>query len=120
MLRLSFAGETPTTASGAVHDWSVFQRTARGLIALVGFWAAGAVLIFPIVPILHLILSPTCFLLGPVIAALRATEKRRLMEMKGTCPRCKVERSYKLGIRFNGKRTFTCDGCGNLIDLEEA
>ena len=37
-----------------------------------------------------------------------------------TCTRCKKERAFTLGLRFNGKRSFTCDGCGNLIELEEA
>ena len=40
--------------------------------------------------------------------------------MKGSCPRCKIDREFAMDLRFNGRRTFSCDGCGNLIELEEA
>lgn len=118
MLRLSFPGEQPTTAAGAVHEWTRLERAQRAVIGLALTWlAAGLFLPFPI---LHLVMPPGLLLAGPLVALFRGTETRRLVEMRGACPRCKHDRVFQLGLRFNGKRQFTCDGCGNLITLEEA
>jgi hypothetical protein len=119
MLRLSFPGEKPTTATAMVRAWSMFDRVKRTVIGLVLTWLAAGVAIF--FPILHWVLVPGLLLAGPVVAIFRFTEQKQLMSMKGSCPRCKVDRDFPLGgLRFNGPRTFTCDGCGNLIELQQA
>ena len=117
-LRLSFPGEPPTTATGAVHTWTVLERVGRTVLGLGATWLAGVLFIF--FPIVHWVAVPACVIAGPIIAILRGTEERRLVEMNGSCPRCKKERVFKLGLRFNGKRSFTCGDCGNLIEMEEA
>ena len=117
-LHLSFPGETTTTAVGTVHEWTTLERARRAAMALGLMWGLAGVSIF--LPILHFVLVPGFLLLGPVIAILQFTEQKRLKSMKGSCPRCKVERDFPLELRFNGKRSFTCDGCGNLIELEPA
>ena len=117
-LRLSFPGEQPTTATAQVHEWSSLERVRRTVFGLALMWLLAGVSLF--LPILHFVLVPGFLIAGPVLAIVRGTEARRLQSMKGSCPRCKVEREFPLGLRFNGKRTFTCDGCGNLIGLEQA
>lgn len=119
-LQLSFPGEKTTTAIGTVHEWSTVDRVRRAVLGGGLMWCIGAVFIIPFVPILHFVLAFSFFIAGPIVAVVRFTEARRLVSMHGSCPRCKVERDFALGIRFNAKRTFTCDGCGNLIELEPA
>jgi len=119
MLRLSFPGEKPTVANAVVYEWSMLERVMRAAIGLaLGWLGAGIAVFFPIV---HWVLVPSLLVGAPVFAIVRFTEARRLKSMKGSCPRCKVEREFpKLELRFNGPRSFTCDGCGNLIELEQA
>ena len=119
-LKLTFPGEPNTTALGVVHEWTTFERVKRTVLGGGLMWCIGAVFIIPFVPILHFVLALSFFVAGPIVAVVRFTELRRLVSMHGSCPRCKVERDFKLGLRFNGPRTFTCDGCGNLIGLEPA
>ncbi len=116
-LQLSFPGEPPTVASAVVYEWSMFERVKRAVIGLaLGWLAAGLAVFFPVV---HWVLVPSLLLGAPVFALLRFTEARRLKSMTGSCPRCKRQRTFeKLELRFNGKRSFTCDECGNLVELE--
>lgn len=118
-LQLAFPGEKPTTAIGQVYEWSTVERAKRTVLGGGLMWCLAAVFIIPFVPILHFVLAISFFIAGPIVAAVRLTEGRRLVSMHGACPRCKVERDFTLGLRFNGPRTFTCDGCGNLIQLEK-
>lgn len=119
-LHLSFPGEPTTTALGTVHEWSTLDRVRRAVLGGGLMWCIGAVFIIPFVPILHFVLAFSFFAAGPIVAVVRFTEVRRLVSMHGSCPRCKVDRDFPLGIRFNGARSFTCDGCGNLIALAPA
>lgn len=114
-LQLSFPGEPTTRGVGQVHDWTVLERARRAVFALAFCWVIGA--LFLPIPGVHFVLPPTLLLAGPIIAILRLTERTRLQTLKGACPRCKVSREFKLDLRFKGKRSFTCDGCGNLIEL---
>ena len=117
-VRMSFPGEPPTVAKAVVHEWSMFERFKRAALGLSVMWLLGGASVF--FPILHWVLVPAFFILGPVAGVMRFTEQQQLVSMHGSCPRCKVERDYELRLRFNGKRTFTCDGCGNLIEIELA
>lgn len=117
-VRLSFPGEPATTATATVHEWTPLERARRTVFGLGLMWGLAGVSIF--LPILHFVLVPGFLLAGPLVAILQFTETRRIKSMKGSCPRCKVDRDFPLELRFNGKRSFTCDGCGNLIGLEQA
>ncbi|MBK7857526.1 MAG: hypothetical protein IPJ65_02650 [Archangiaceae bacterium] len=116
-LRLSFPGEEPTRAVGQGHEWTMFERVRRGALGMALCWVGAGISIF--MPILHFVLVPGLIVAGPIFGALQLSEKMRLRKIKGSCPRCKVEREYQLSLRFNGPRSFTCDGCGNLIELQQ-
>ena len=116
-MRLAFPGEKPTTATAQVRAWSYVERVGRGAVGLIVTWVAACAAIF--FPVVHWVLVRSLALAGPFVGIFRLTEQKRLMSLHGSCPRCKVDRDYKLGIRFNGPRSFTCDGCGNLIELEQ-
>jgi hypothetical protein len=115
---MSFPGEKPTVAKAVIHEWSMFDRFKRGILGLSAMWLLGGVSVF--FPIVHWVLVPGFFVLGPLIGILRFTEQQELVSMHGSCPRCNLDREFALRVRFNGKRTFTCDGCGNLIEVELA
>jgi hypothetical protein len=117
-MKLSFPGEPATVGQALVYDWSGFERFKRAAIGLALAWLGAGAAIF--MPILHFVLVPSLILGGPLVAIFRGSEAARLKSLKGACPRCKVDRVFELGLRHLKKRTFTCDGCGNLIDIEEA
>ena len=117
-LKLTFPGEQPTVATAKAREWTMLERVRRAIFGMALCWI-GAGLFLPI-PGVHLVLPPLLLLAGPVLFYFRISEKLRLTSMKGSCPRCKVERDFELDLRFTGKRSFTCDGCGNLIEMEPA
>jgi hypothetical protein len=117
-VKLSFPGEPETVCQAEVRDWSVMERLRRGVFGLAFFWVLAGIFL-PIPPI-HWVLVPACLLAGPIFATMRLTEKMRLQGLKGSCPRCKVERTFPLSTRYSKKGSFSCDQCGNLISLEEA
>lgn len=117
-LKLSFPGEPTTQVTAIVREWSLVDRIRRGIIFMALTWLLAGMTL-PI-PGLHFIGPPLLLLAGPFLGVFRFMEKARLKSMKGSCPRCKVDREFQLDLRFSGPRSFTCDGCGNLIQLEQA
>jgi hypothetical protein len=116
-VRLSFPGEPSTLCTAELRDWTVLERARRAVFALAFFWLLAG--IFLPVPPIHWVLVPAFLALGPIGAIVRGTEKTRLETLKGQCPRCKVDRTFKLNSRFSDKKaSFSCDQCGNLISLE--
>jgi hypothetical protein len=116
-VKLTFPGESPTECEATVRDWSVLDRARRAAFGLAFFWILAGIFL-PIPPI-HWVLVPACLLAGPIFALMRGTEKTRLEGIKGSCPRCKVDRTFPLSTRYSKKGSFSCDQCGNLIELEE-
>jgi hypothetical protein len=102
----------------SLRDWSVMERARRAVFALAICWVLAG--IFLPVPPIHWVLVPTLLLAGPILAGFRMTEKTRLEGIKGSCPRCKVDRSFPLSTRYSAKGSFACDQCGNLIELQQA
>ena len=96
----------------------MMDRARRAAFGLAFFWLLAG--IFLPVPPIHWVLVPTFLLAGPIVAAFRMSERTRLEGLKGSCPRCKVERTFPLSTRYSKKGSFSCDQCGNLIELEEA
>jgi transposase-like protein len=77
-------------------------------------WGLALVSVF--IPVAHFVLVPTFALAGVLLAALRAREDRRLMEVRGACPRCGTEQRFKVGGRFAPERSLDCPRChSNLV-----
>jgi hypothetical protein len=112
---LSFPGEPPTPAVAALRDWTPLERTRRAVFGLALMWCLAGIFL-PIPPI-HWVLVPACLLAGPVLAVLRFSEKTRIETLTGACPRCKVDRVFRLNVKYAPRRSFHCDGCGNLVEL---
>jgi transposase-like protein len=60
---------------------------------------------------------------GVIMAVKRAREDRRLVLLRGACPRCGANQEFKPGGRFASERNLDCPKChGNLtlVDTSEA
>lgn len=69
------------------------------------------------VPVAHFILVPAFALAGVAVAIVRAREDRRLVKVRGVCPRCGVRQEFEGGGRFTSKRTLDCPRCHNHLTL---
>ena len=110
---LSLSGEAPTSGRALIEDRTLAARAWRALRALLGAWAAAAASV--LLPIVHFVLVPTLVLAGVVLAVLRLREDRSLLELTGTCPRCKGPGRFGHAGRFREGREVHCDGCGSQV-----
>ena len=110
---LAVFGSPPTSATATVLNQSVSQRLARTGGALGICWGLALAGLF--IPVAHFILVPTFVFAGIVAAVLRAREDRRLLQVRGRCPRCGAEQQFKIGGRFAPQRSFDCPGCYNNL-----
>ena len=61
------------------------------------------------------LLVPTFVVTGVVMAVKRAREDRRLIVLRGACPRCGAVQEFRPGGRFVEGRRVDCPAChGNL------
>jgi hypothetical protein len=104
----------PVTA--VVTEQSPGQRFARALAGLGLFWALALGGLF--IPVAHFVLVPTFVTAGIIVAAKRAREDRRLLLVRGTCPRCGVTHEFRPGGRFASGRSFGCPECHGNVTLE--
>jgi hypothetical protein len=100
-------------ATAVIVEQPPGQRFVRALAGLGLCWALALGGLF--IPVAHLILVPTFLIAGIVVAVKRGREDRRLVRVRGTCPRCGVEQAWTPGGRFVNGRSLSCPGChGNL------
>jgi hypothetical protein len=109
-------GFTPRPATAVVIEQSGGERIARALAALGLFWAAALGGLF--IPVAHFILVPAFLTAGIVMAVRRSREERRLVEVRGHCPRCGVAQVFKAGGRFVKGRSIDCPACHGSSALE--
>lgn len=111
---LTAFGSPPTPATATVLNQRFGQRLARTGAALGACWGLALAGLF--IPVAHFILVPTFVIAGIVTAVMRAREDRRVLEVRGRCPRCGAEQQFKVGGRFSPERSFDCPRChGNLV-----
>ena len=110
---LAAFGYPSRPATAVIIEQSPGQRFARAVAGLAIFWGCALGGLF--IPVAHFILVPTFLTAGIVMAAKRVREDRRLIAVRGSCPRCGIEQEFKPGGRFVGGRKFDCPRChGNL------
>ncbi|MGH2626315.1 MAG: hypothetical protein ACRDHY_06640, partial [Anaerolineales bacterium] len=106
-------GYSPRVATAIVVEQSPTERFGRVVSGLVRCWGLALVSLF--IPVAHFILVPAFAVAGVVVAVKRAREDRRLVLLRGACPRCGTEQELKPGGRFAGRRGIVCPKChGNL------
>jgi hypothetical protein len=99
---LAAFGYPTQRAAAVIGEQSPGQRFTRALGGL-------------FIPVAHFVLVPTFLTVGVIVAVKRAREDRRLLLVRGPCPRCGVEQAFKPGGRFVSGRSLGCPRChGNL------
>lgn len=110
---LTAFGHPPRPARAVIVEQAPGQRFARTLAGLGMFWGLALGSVF--IPVAHFVLVPTFVVGGIVMAVKRAREDRRLLRVRGACPRCGTVQDLQPGGRFVDGRSFDCPKChGNL------
>ena len=111
--QLTAFGHPSQPAQAVILEQAPGQRFARTLAGLGMFWGLALASVF--IPVAHFVLVPTFVVAGIVMAVKRAREDRRLLLVRGACPRCGAVQELRPGGRFVDGRSFDCPKChGNL------
>ena len=112
---LTAFGYPSRRATAVVIEQSPGQRFTRVLAGLGVFWGLALAGLF--IPVAHLVLVPSFVTAGIIIAARRAREARRLLLVRGACPRCGVPQEFNHGGRFMNGRSLSCPQCHGNVTL---
>jgi hypothetical protein len=112
---LTAFGYPPCWVTAVVVDQPRSQRFGRALAGLGMCWALALGGLF--IPVAHFILVPTFVVAGIVVAIKRAREDRRLLLLRGACPRCGAAQKFKPGGRFATGRSIDCPKCHGTLTL---
>ena len=112
---LTAFGFAPRPATAGVIEQSTGERVGRVFTGLGMFWALALGGLF--IPIAHFILVPVFLTAGVILAVKRSREDRRLAEVRGPCPRCGAQQTYKAGGRFEAGRSLDCPACHGTFAL---
>jgi|SRR5215510_1796483 len=112
---LAAFGSTSTPATATIVIQTFEQRLARTAAGLGACWGLALAGLF--IPVAHFILVPTFTVAGIAVAALRIREDRRLVKVRGVCPRCGAAQEFNGGGRFTAERTLNCPRCHNHLTL---
>ena len=113
---LTAFGYPPRPAIALVIEQSAPERLVRTVAGLGMFWGLALGGLF--IPVAHLVLVPAFLVAGIVTAAKRAREDRRLVQVRGTCPRCGAAQELRPGGRFASGRSLDCPRCHGNLTLE--
>ncbi len=112
VLQIRDSQREPVKATLEVEHIAPGQRAGRAALRLVILWAlaVGAILI----PLLHFVLVPGLFILGPILAwlAFRATVKVRSTSI--TCPKCQATSTIESGLT-GWPVTLRCSSCSTTF-----
>ena len=112
---LTAFGHPPRPALAVIVEQAPGQRLARTLAGLGMFWGLALASVF--IPVAHFVLVPTFVVGGIVMAVKRAREHRRLLRVRGACPRCGAVQDLQPGGRFVDGRSFDCPKCHGNVTL---
>ena len=112
---LTAFGHPPRPALAVIVEQAPGQRFARTLAGLGMFW--GLALASGCIPVAHFVLVPPVGVGGSVMAVKRAREDRRLLRVRGACPRCGAVQDLQPGGRFVDGRSFDCPKCHGNVTL---
>lgn len=110
---LTAFGATPSDATATILSQAPGRRLARAVAALGALWGMALAGLF--IPVAHFILVPTFVTAGIVVAVLRAREDRRILRVRGKCPRCGTEQAFAAGGRLTSEARLDCPHCHNSL-----
>ncbi|HKA23757.1 MAG TPA: hypothetical protein VKF80_02120 [Candidatus Eisenbacteria bacterium] len=114
--RLTYFDQPAQTATVRVIRYDRHQRLVRALLALAACWGLAAVTI--LIPVLHLILVPAFFLLGPFLAYQRLREEATVLTIRGACPACGQAVDHGGREAWKPLLRLDCPHCRRRIVLE--
>lgn len=109
------SGYAPSAATAIVVDRTMANRVKRAFLSMGVCVFLALVSVF--IPLMHFILPPTFLITGVVLAITRLREETSLVEVRGNCPRCKIEKVFPAQGRFVDKRTLRCSQCAEQMKL---
>jgi hypothetical protein len=112
---LTAFGYPPCGVTAVIIEQTPAQRLGRALAGLGMCWALALGGLF--IPVAHFILVPTFVVAGIIVAVKRAREDRRLVLLRGVCPRCGAAQEFKPGGRFATDRSVDCPKCHGILTL---
>ena len=112
---LTAFGHPPSRVTAVIIEQAPSQRLGRTLAGLGTFWALALGGLF--IPVAHFILVPTFLVTGIIVAVKRAREDRRLVQLRGACPRCGAAQEFAPGGRFATGRSVDCPKCHGTLTL---
>jgi hypothetical protein len=112
---LTAFGFEPRPATALVIEQSTGERVARVAAGLGMFWALALGGLF--IPVAHFVLVPVFLTAGAVTGIKRWFEIRRLAAVRGPCPRCGAQQTFKAGGRFEAGKNLDCPACHGTFAL---
>jgi hypothetical protein len=112
---LTAFGFAPRSGTAVVIEQSTGERVGRAVAGLGMFWALALGGLF--IPVAHFLLVPVFLAAGIILAVKRSREARRLAEVRGPCPRCGAQQTFKAGGRFAPGRSLDCPACHGTFAL---
>jgi hypothetical protein len=112
---LTAFGFEPRPGTALVIEQSTGERVGRVFAGLGMFWALALGGLF--IPVAHFVLVPVFLTAGIIMAVKRSREDRRLAEVRGPCPRCGAQQTFKAGGRFAAGKSLDCPACHGTFAL---
>jgi len=112
---LTAFGFAPRPGTAVVIEQSTGERVGRVFTGLAMFWALALGGLF--IPVAHFVLVPVFLTAGIIMAVKRSREDRRLAEVRGPCPRCGAQQTFKAGGRFAPGRSLDCPACHGSFEV---
>jgi hypothetical protein len=117
-VRLHVFGLERTAAVARVRERDRGERVARA--ARAAGLCVGLAALAVLLPIAHFVLVPGFLLAAPVLALLRLRERASIVALRGTCPRCREERTFEARGAFRSDFRVSCPVCSFAIEVEFA
>lgn len=116
-LAIMDSARPPARGEVRARSLSAAERTVRSLKRLGLAWVAALVCVF--IPLLHFVLVPALFVLGPVLAVRAWGGSVVLEESALTCPKCGQAVKVEAGA-VGWPVDLHCEKCGVSFDLRPA
>lgn len=110
-------GDKSSSGLVQVKTWSDKERLLNAVKALALWWFLAVLTIF--IPIAHFVLVPGCLLLGPIVAAIKYSQRGLVLGGESTCPICGAV--FKIASsRERWPLDDVCEGCHRHVRIEKS
>lgn len=115
---LAYFDQPACPATIEVVAYDPRRRVTRAVIVLLQFWGLAALAV--LIPVLHFLLVPALFLLGPFLAYRRLHEAATVNRIRGTCPACGKLIDHAAKEPWKPLLRLDCEHCHRRIVLESS